>query len=275
MLGKETKRPATTLPLLRRDKGRQSLGLSFRPATTMGRQGESGTKGRASMPLDLTDVPIRLKEKLESFRSYRTLPKVVEKNKYENKPNEPHVDYFLTLEQEGVSPRAWGVLRKSYTGGDIFAPHYYLGKRCAHALANSLDNVNDVERVMLQGNKLSSDSSAKILKRLHTKNTRELNMSDNHLGPEGILEVSELVASIQTTIKILHLENCGLGMRQINSLCQSLSSNLTVKELSLARNHLGESAAYCLGEMIQSNEKIVKLDLHWNNIRAPGAFKLI
>lgn len=271
----QSKRPATSLPLLRREKPRlNNSGLqAVRPFTTSALAEQE--KPRISLPLDLSEVPLRLKEKLESFRSYHKLRRVVEENEYEKKPNQPHVDYFLTLEKEKTSPRAWGVLHKSYTGGDIHAQHYFLGQKCAHALAHSLDTIDDVEKVYLQGNRLNSHSTFKILKRLHSKHTRELDLSDNHLDPSGISELCDIVGTVPSHIKILRLEGCGLGKKEVEMLCQALTSNVSVRELSLAKNQLGEATGVCLGEMIQYNSGIRRLDLHWNKLKPPGALRLM
>ena len=271
-------RPNTSLPLLRRDKSRFSrqVDQSARPYTTTGLINKKDTdKGRISLPLDLSEVPLRLKEKLESFRSYKKLPRVVERNEYEKVPNQPHVNYFLTLEKEKTSPRAWGVLHRSYTGGDILAQHYFLGQKCAHALAHGLDTIDDVERVYLQGNRLTSHSTLKILKRLHSKHTREIDLSDNHVNPNCITELSAIISAIPTHVKILRLEACGLGIKEVEMLCQTLVSNASLRELSLAKNQIGQNAGVYIGEMVQYNGVIRRLDLHWNKLKPPGVLRLI
>lgn len=271
----QSKRPATSLPLLRREKPRPSNSgaKTFRPFTTSALAEQE--KARISLPLDLSEVPLRLKEKLESFQSYHKLRRVVEQNEYQKRPNLPHVDYFLTLEKEKTSPKAWGVLHKSYTGGNILAQHYYLGQKCAHALAHSLDTLDDVEKVYLQGNRLNSHSTLRILKRLHSKHTREMDLSDNRIDPSCISELCDIVNTVPSHIKVLRLEGCGLGIKEVEVLCQALTSNVSVRELSLAKNQLGEAAGMHLGEMVQYNSGIRRLDLHWNKLKPPGALRLM
>jgi len=271
----QSKRPNTSLPLLRREKPRPSNpgAQTVRPFTTFALA--ESEKVRISLPLDLSEVPLRLKEKLESFQSYHKLHRVVEQNEYQKKPNLPHVNYFLTLEKEQTSPRAWGVLHKSYAGGNILAQHYSLGQKCAHALAHSLDTIPDVEKVYLQGNRLSSHSTLKILKRLHSKRTREMDLSDNRIDPSCISELCDIVSTVPTHIKVLRLEGCGLGIKEVEVLCGALTSNVSVRELSLAKNQLGEAAGVHLGEMVEYNSGIRRLDLHWNKLKPPGALRLM
>ena len=47
-----------------------------------------------------------------------------------------------------------------------------------------------------------------------------------------------------------------------------------IEYLSLAKNHLGESAGVELGPAVADNSSLRVLDLSWNNIRRKGAVAL-
>ena len=258
-------RPDSRLPLILRVKKPMSKALSAREAAS----------GPATPRLLSPDSSLSLQDKLSSLHSYRDLHKVLAKNTYKQRANQPVVEYFAALDRAGSSPKASSVLKPSLNGKEVLASHYLLGKECANALALSLNHIFEVQKVHLRGNKLDAGSSRKILKRLHMKQTRELDMTENHIGAEGTGELCDLIQSEHCCLKLLHLESCALTTTQIEELCHALSTNSSIEELNLARNKLGSTSSEYIGEMLRRNSALKRLDLHWNNIRFPGALKLL
>lgn len=197
------------------------------------------------------------------------------KNDYKQRINKPEIEYLARLERTGSSPKGSGLIKAGAVGQDIVASDYMLGKDCAHALAHSLNRLFEIHKVQLKGNHLDAHSSHRILKRLHLKQTRELDMSDNHLDTPGISELSDLIQSEHCCLRLLYLESCGLSTSQVETLSTALTGNASITDLNLARNRIGEAAAVHLGDMLRRNSGLKRLDLHWNNIRAPGALRLL
>lgn len=264
MASSNASRPGTGLPLLLRPKKPLSQVLSARETVS----------GPSSPRLLSPETSLLLQDKLSLVQSYRDLRKVLAKNSYKQRANKPVIEYLATLDRAGSSPKASSVLKPSPRGQEVQASHYFLGKDCAHALARSLNRVFEVEKVHLRGNKLAPESSRRILKRLHLKQTRELDLTDNRVDAAGVGELCDLVQSEHCCLQLLHLESCALSSSQVEDLCQALSTNSTLQELNLARNKLGEVAAKHIGEMLRRNSALKRLDLHWNNLRFPGALQL-
>ena len=213
-----------------------------------------------------------LKSKLEYYSSYHNLPKAIELRRIKPK-TAAHLAYLQCLEREKVSPTPVGILRHgSQPETVVSVPFSFIGDRLAHALSEGMKFSTSLERLNLRGNRLSRDSTSRIMKRLRPATIKDIDMSGNRLGDKGIdrlMSVLEL-----SSLSSLHLEGCQLSPSALQSLLKSATLSKSLKSLNLARNQLGEPAGKLLGNFLMYSNSLKTLDLHWNCIRASGATEL-
>ncbi|XP_046346704.1 leucine-rich repeat-containing protein 74B-like [Haliotis rufescens] len=74
--------------------------------------------------------------------------------------------------------------------------------------------------------------------------------------------------------KVVKLNHQGLTVRAVKAVCISLVEQLTVTELHLANNDIGDAGLRCVVDMLHHNSIIHVLDVSNNNLRSPGAAML-
>ena len=101
----------------------------------------------------------------------------------------------------------------------------------------------------------------------------ELFMTHNDLsGLSGESFIKSL--GKKPNLKSLALNNCKLGLRQIQALTEVLAENDVLKELYLYSNKLGPNEAADISRILQNKRKLTALGLSNNNIGADGAIQL-
>ena len=177
--------------------------------------------------------------------------------------------------------------------------HNSIGENCAKALGEKIKNLKNLKKVDLSDCFVSRGSEELpkclkfILEAIIDKPIKELNLSDNALGPTAAPGY-DLFFKSNKTLEKLYLNNCGMGpigtpnlikiiignkdmplkvlkisrnkMESVgcNSISELIKEKKTLKEIKISDNEIEKEALNNLNESIKSNENITLLDINNN-----------
>ena len=139
--------------------------------------------------------------------------------------------------------------------------NYGLGDNQAKALSSTIKSMNRLEKINLRGNGMKDAGTSSILASVSREKIRDLDISSNKIGINGIESLAEILTSNFSSLEDLNLENSKLNLRCLLDLCNSLRYNKSLKSLNLANNNIGLGAGSVLGNMLDYNDHLEVLDL--------------
>nr|XP_049616912.1 NACHT, LRR and PYD domains-containing protein 12 isoform X4 [Syngnathus scovelli] len=175
----------------------------------------------------------------------------------------------LTLESCNLSEKSGealaSVLSSSRTLRKLDLSDNYLGDDGLEALAAGLANPQCTLQVLnlMTGDlrKKSCEALASVLSSSRT--LRELDLSDNDLGDDGLEALAAGLAKPQCTLQVLKLNSCKLSKKSCEALASVLSSSRTLRELDLSWNDLGDDGLEALAAGLakpQCTLQVLRLD---------------
>jgi len=73
-----------------------------------------------------------------------------------------------------------------------------------------------------------------------------------------------------TNLIYLNLEGNRLHLYALETICEQISNNRTVRILNLSRNHITSQACQAITNMLEENNTLKELYLRWNLIKGEG-----
>ena len=179
--------------------------------------------------------------------------------------------------------------------------HNSIGEKCAQALGQKIKNLKYLRQINLSDCFVSRGSEELpkclkyILESIIDKPIKELNISDNALGPTASSGY-EMFFKNNKTLEKLYLNNCGMGpigtpnlmkilkenkdmplrvlkysrnkMESVgcNSICELLKEKKTLKELKISDNEIDSKGLQLFFDTIKSNENICSIDINNNTL---------
>jgi hypothetical protein len=107
----------------------------------------------------------------------------------------------------------------------------------------------------------------------HSTSLEYLDLSSNLCRTETMQAISKLLLFQETNIRTLDLREQnveGDDSLEITSLCQTLTTNDTLKKLKLSKNNLSDTQVVELANSLVGNSTLSELDLQWNKITDRG-----
>lgn len=206
--------------------------------------------------------PIGPAARLEYFDSFKNLPKVTQRNKYEHLEDSPNVAYLRRLELKQLHPKPFGMIRRSGPESNIDLHCYSMGDLYAEAFSEGLQHVKNLETLNLKGNRLTERGSFSILSKLPSQKLKIISLSDNKIGQKSITKIIDILGGFNTSIKHLNLENTSISDKSVAELCIVLIDNKSITRLNLARNNLTDKSARSIKELLYQSQSLKRLDLH-------------
>jgi len=132
-----------------------------------------------------------------------------------------------------------------------------------------------ITQLDLAHNKISSSGARKIAKYvLQTQILTHLNLGDNFINYEGSRYLAQAL-KVNTSLTTLSLKLNRLDDKAGSKLCIDLLTNkVTLKDINLSANLLGNMFCESLAEFIKLNESIEKLDISCNYVEESNAATL-
>ena len=183
--------------------------------------------------------------------------------------------------------------------------HHSIGENCAKALGEKIKNLKNLKKIDLsdcfttRGSEELPKCLKYILEAISDKPIKELNLSDNALGPTAAPGYLFFFKKNKTLEK-LYLNNCGMGpigtpnlikiiienkdmplkvlkiarnkMETVgcNSISELIKNKKTLQEIKISDNEIDSEALKNLYESIKINENITLLDINNNTFKSEG-----
>lgn len=211
-----------------------------------------------------------IEAKGEYYESYRKLPKINQRNRFEHETENANVAYLNEVQRRNLIPVPHGIVKSKGTESSINLRQRRMGDEYAKAFGEGLAHIQSVQRLDLKSNRLTESGSMNILSRLNVGTLQELNLSENNLGIRTFDMLVGILDDNKCTLKSLNLERTQINASSVIKLFDILIYNSSLTKLSLARNQINEIPARALGRMLKTNSSLKHLDLHWNQLRGVG-----
>ena len=155
--------------------------------------------------------------------------------------------------------------------------HNSIGEKCAQALGEKIKKVKNLRQINLSDCFVSrgSDELPKslkyILESIIDKPIKELNISDNALGPTAELGYLFFFQKNKTLEK-LYLENCGMGPEGTPKLMEILKENkdMPLKILKYSRNKMETKGCNSISELLKAKKTLKEIKISDNEIDSEG-----
>jgi len=178
------------------------------------------------------------------------------------------------------------LLRKLQRPKDLDLSGKGLGDRVIGALAKILPRVPEVQRLSVADNRLTDASLVPLCEAvLEMPHLTALDLSNNKVDESADI-IREYLTQPDCRLRRLTLSSADVDDGECGQLCESLKRNVSLTELDLSRNLIGEkenmnvvqpdfeTGAEALAEMLEHNTHITHLDLSWNAVRLESAVAL-
>ncbi|KOB78481.1 Uncharacterized protein OBRU01_02299 [Operophtera brumata] len=148
--------------------------------------------------------------------------------------------------------------------------HYCVDPRGVRAMAIALKYNRMVQVLSLMNNFLNDDACYHLGDMLTINcSLRELNLAGCRIGPEGAKRLFRDLP-MNKGLKVINLNRNQLGDDGVEYIAQAVFRGLEVQQTYLSFNNIGANGANALCEAFQTHNKLIVLDLSWNQLYAPG-----
>ncbi|CEM39209.1 unnamed protein product [Vitrella brassicaformis CCMP3155] len=178
--------------------------------------------------------------------------------------------YYAACEDLNLLPTATGLVRRH--DYEVNLRGQSLGDSYATALAKCDTFPPGLQSINLRGNRLT-DRGAATLGATLPSSLERLDLSDNHIGAEGVTHIGRKLAHMKT-LQVLRFADNKLGDLAVDMLCTAISNCQKLRELDLSCNGFKETGAKAVAMLVADHEVLAKLDLHWNEISGAGGLAL-
>lgn len=200
--------------------------------------------------------------KLDYIDCYRNLPLLAQRNKFQKVEDTPNVAYLEEVEKVKLNPHPFGIVKRKGPETSIDIHNYSMGDNYASAFSEGLSHFKEIDVLNLRENRLTELGSARVLSKLMNKHIKSIILAGNAVGSQTVNTLIDLLNEKSSDLKYLDLENCKLSENSVAKICNCVSENKVLKNLSLARNNIGNESAKYISEMIKYNQELRVLDLH-------------
>ena len=134
--------------------------------------------------------------------------------------------------------------------------------------------VSGIRELDITDNKIGPDGATALAMALAAnEHLTELTLTGNSIGPEGGAAVADALRT-NSCITKLSLCRCSLGAHGATALATDLSHDPHLKRINISSNGIGDNGAVQLAHGLHNNNNLIALDLRWNNISRTGAIAL-
>ena len=155
--------------------------------------------------------------------------------------------------------------------------HNSIGEKCAEALGEKIKTLKNLKLVDLSDCFVSRGSEELpkclkfLLEGLIDKPIKELNLSDNALGPTAAPEY-EFFFEKNKTLEKLYMDNCGMGPIGTPSLMKIIKENkeMPLKVLKFSRNKIESVGCSAIADLIKTKKTFKKVKICDNEIEHEG-----
>lgn len=190
--------------------------------------------------------------------------------------------YLALCEELGVKPIHIVSKKLLSLSRELTLRNFPLSHNAVLALAASLKDNRHIQDLTLDDVGLTPETSAELCDALsQAKQVKSLDLSNNSIGqhravraasyaPDGIHGIAALILATEIQIRVLILQNVGLGDRDVLELAAAMWKNHSLVRIDLCHNNVGDRGAVQLANLVTSCENIRVLNVTWNKVTPKG-----
>lgn len=227
-----------------------------------------------SLSREYTDHDFQLAQpRLRLSSSYKFMRTESNKNIRQKLEDSPELHYVKLCTQASMPPESFRLFSSQCSRRELKLNNYCMGDRYAEVVSKTFKRLPDLKKIDVKANHLTDRGIANMVKCVSYDNLLELELSKNTLGPEAITKLTKALQRPDCTLQTLKLESCGLKGYLLKKLVEALVENRVLRELSLAKNGMSQMDSKAIGDLINLNRSLTKLDLHFNGLTPNGVFE--
>lgn len=179
-------------------------------------------------------------------------------------------DLYLALCDE-MSLCPVRLFHRNLTNNKIDLSYYGIDPRNIRAMAKALKYNRTVDSFCLKDNFLTVDAAYHLGEMLSTNSTLvELNLEGCRIGPEGARRLFSGIIG-NRHLSILDLSRNELDEAGGEHFAEAIFRGADIKEIYLRKNNLGSKTAAALAVAFETHNKLIHIDLSWNNFFNPAS----
>lgn len=161
------------------------------------------------------------------------------------------------------------LFHRNLTNNKVDLSYYCVDPRNIRAMAKALRYNRTVESFCLKDNFLTVDAAYHLGEMLSTNSTLvELNLEGCRIGPEGARRLFSGIIG-NRNLSVLDLSRNDLDEAGGEHFAEALFRGAGIKEINLRKNNLGSKTAAALAVAFETHNKLIHIDLSWNNFFNP------
>jgi len=182
--------------------------------------------------------------------------------------------YVIACKKYDVTPVSY--FMRHMQDSELVMKHHGLGCQGTRAISVPLVTNTKLLKLDLSDNWLDSDGGIAIGNMLKENcYITHLNLSDNHLGLQGIQLLCHVVQEYNDTVQHLNLSGNELDDDSGETIANLIVGTQKLEYLNISHNKFGKVGAKHLGFAISENTSLKELDLSWNHFRRKEATQLV
>jgi Ran GTPase-activating protein (RanGAP) involved in mRNA processing and transport len=165
---------------------------------------------------------------------------------------------------------SFGIFSREGSRKELKLNGYCMGDQYAEVVSRAVKRLPDLQLIDVKANHLTDRGMLKVVKSVAYDNVKELDLSQNSIGFDTIFKLSTKLVKPDCSLETLKLESCGIKGLMLKKLVEVVIECRTLKHLSLAKNHIGRIDTKAIGDLLNYNRSLVKIDLHYNALAPCG-----
>jgi len=178
-----------------------------------------------------------------------------------------HLNYLLPANAEAENPMKL-LINQSPNLDTLILNNGVVNKYFIDSLSLAMKNPNKIVYLSLSNCSMKADALKALLPSFYENDLKITKKKKKN-------KKKELISNANFHVEGLDISCNNLTYGAIESLCQVLEINKTIKYLNLFHNKLDVSGASRIGEYLKKNNNLIELDIGYNRIKGKGFEKLI
>ncbi|CAD8076826.1 unnamed protein product [Paramecium sonneborni] len=207
------------------------------------------------------------------YQTYKKITRIKEQNKLFAIQNSVQTNLIIKSEQLRLLPCKMGLIKQKGESKVLAIENHKFGDKYVEVLSEGLRTLPVIQDFNFNSNRIKENGASLILP-LISKQARSIEMVSNIIGRKGLEPVLNVLPLQTCKIQILNLEDNQLGDLLAQELFKSMQKNNTVKLLNVSKNQITNASYPFIKQMIETNDSLEELYLHWNLIKGSGGAEL-
>jgi len=201
-------------------------------------------------------------------RHYKVIKKVESENQIKKVKNSIYTSILSNIYNKNLLPMRMNVIKPVGDAKVINTNGFMLGNQYAEVLMKGLSDEDNLQRVLLRGNNISSEEVVSILQKSPIR-AEEIDLSENNIG-RYLEYLRPIIIDPNSNLKILSLDKVNMSDKAAIDLLGWVSNSKAITSISLSENKLSDAICDSLCKLLEKSSILAEIYLAWNNISSVG-----